>query len=80
MRYQNEIMEPDAIPYLQNLGPKGRMTVLSPTKPGSYLKNLGVERMEWLAVSLYHKPIEILCDQLRLYMLVTNTTTLVELQ
>ena len=55
MRYRNEILEPVAIPYLQNLGPnsilqddnahphRGRIIT-------EYLQNLGVERMEWPAV------------------------------
>ena len=56
VRYRNEILEPVGIPYLQNLGHNSiqqddnarphRARIFT-----EYLQNLGVERMEWPAVS-----------------------------
>ena len=87
VRYRNEILEPVGIPYLQNLGPNSilqddnarphRARIFT-----EYLQNLGVERMEWPAVSPDLNPIEYFWDQLgrAVRIRVTNATMLADLR
>ena len=87
VRYGNEILEPVAIRYLQDLGPNSilqddntlphRARIIT-----EYLQNLGVERMEWPAVSPDLNPTEHLWHQLgrAVRLRVTNRTMLADLQ
>lgn len=86
VRYRDEILEPVAIPYLQNMGPNAILQDDN-ARPhrariiGEYLENLGVERMEWPAMSPDLNPIEHLWDQLgrAARLRVTNQTRLADL-
>jgi len=61
VRYGDEILQPVAIPYLQNLGPNSILQDDN-TRPHrarvitDYLQNVGVERLEWPAKSPDLKP------------------------
>ena len=86
-RYRDEILEPVAIPYLRNMGPTAilqddnarphRARIIR-----EYLQNVGVERMEWPAMSPDLNPNEHLCDQLgcAVRLRLKNRTTLPDLQ
>jgi len=84
VRYQDEILQPVAIPYLHNLGPNSilqddharphRARVIT-----DYLQNVGVEGMEWPAKSPDLKPTLVGSAWAAVCVRVTNTTTLADL-
>ena len=84
VRYRNEILEPVAIPYLQNLGPNSTLQDDNACPPArivtKYPQNLGVERTEWPALSPDLKPIACGISLGVLCVLETNTTMLVDIQ
>ena len=87
MNYRDDILEPVAVPFLNNIGPNAilqddnarphRARIIN-----DYLQDEGIERMQWPAVSPDLNPIEHLWDQLgrAVRARVTEATTLADLR
>ena len=83
---QDDILQPNAVPYLQTLGPNAIFQDDNPRPHRArlvtdYLNNFGVQRMDWPANSQNLNPMEHLWDQLGLavHARTTNTPTVADL-